>query len=197
MILDNKLSWKDHIEYLITKLSQAAGIIYKLRDCLPLKAKMLIYDSLAASYLRYSIAAWGNTTQTVLSRLQSAQNKIIRYLTYSPPMTNVSDKYKSLKIMDTKSLYFFEVAKFMHSVYHKSIPNAFDDYFHTISHQYNTRNKQMQMFSLPQPRTERGKRSLRYKGIEVWGKVPQHLKALEPKHFCSKLKEHILTNVMQ
>ena len=61
---------------------------------------MLIYDSLAASYLRYSIAAWGNTTQTVLERLQSAQNKIIRYLTYSPPMTNVADKYKSLKIMD-------------------------------------------------------------------------------------------------
>ena len=111
------------------------------------------------------------------------QHKIIRYLTYSPPMTNVSDKYKSLKIMDTKSLYFFEVAKFMHSVYHKSIPNAFDDYFHTISHQYNTRNREMQMFSLPQPRTERGKRSLRYKGIEVWGKVPQHLKAIEPNTF--------------
>ena len=196
VILDNKLSWKEHIEYLITKLSQAAGVIYKLRDCLPLQAKMLIYDSLAASYLRYSIAAWGNTTQTVLGRLQSAQNKIIRYLTYSPPMTNVVDKYKSLKIMDTQNLYFFEVAKFMHSVYHKNIPNAFGDYFHTINHQYNTRNKQMQTFSLPQPRTERGKRSLRFKGIEVWGKVPQHLKGLEGKQFSSKLKEYILTNVM-
>ena len=196
VILDNKLSWKEHIEYLITKLSQAAGVIYKLRDCLPLKAKMLIYDSLAASYLRYSIPAWGNTTQTVLGRLQSAQNKIIRYLTYLPPMTNVSDKYKSLKIMDTQSLYFFEVAKFMHSVYHKYIPNAFDGYFQTISHQYNTRNKQMHSFSLPQIRTERGKRSLRFKGIEIWGKVPQHLKSLEPKQFSSKLKEHILKNVM-
>ena len=105
VILDNRLSWKEHIEYLITKLSQAAGVIYKLRDCLPLQAKMLLYDSLAASYLRYSIAAWGNTTQTVLGRLQSAQNKIIRYLTYSPPMTNV-DKYKSLKITSLKLQFF-------------------------------------------------------------------------------------------
>ena len=74
VIIDNKLSWKEHIEYLVIKLSQAAGIIYKLRDCLPFNAKMLLYDSLAASYLRYSIAAWGNTTQTVLARLQTAQN---------------------------------------------------------------------------------------------------------------------------
>ena len=34
VILDNKLSWKQHIEYLITKLSQAAGVIYKLRKYL-------------------------------------------------------------------------------------------------------------------------------------------------------------------
>ena len=114
---------------------------------------MLIYDSLAASYLRYSISAWGNTTQTLLARLQSAQNKIVCYLTYSPPMTNVSDKYKSLKIKDIQNMYFFEVAKFMHSVFHKRTPNAFGDYFCTISHQYNTRNRQAHSFSLPQPRT--------------------------------------------
>ena len=110
-------------------------------------------------------------------------------------MTNVSEKYKSLKIMDTQNLYFFEVAKFMHSIFHKNTPNAFGDYFQTISHQYNTRNRQIHTFSLPQPRTERGKRSLRFNGIEVWGKVPQHLKTLEAKKFSNKLKEHILTNM--
>ena len=52
VIQDNKLSWKEHIEFLILKLSQAAGVIYRLRKYLPLNAKMLIYNSLAASYLR-------------------------------------------------------------------------------------------------------------------------------------------------
>ena len=155
----------------------------------------MIYNSLAASYLRYSMPAWGNTTQNLLTRLQSAQNKIIRYLTYSPPMTNVSDKYKSLKIMDIQNLYFFEVAKFMHSVFHKKTPNAFSDYFSTIGHHYNTRNKRMHTFSLPQPRTERGKKSLRFSGIEIWGKVPEYLKMLEAKKFSSQLKEYIFTNL--
>ena len=196
VILDNKLSWKEHIEYLITKLSQAAGVIYKLRKYLPYHAKMLIYDSLAASYLRYSISAWGNTTQSLLARLKSAQNKIIRYMTFSPPMSNVEDKYKSLKILDIQNLYFFEVAKFMHSVFHKKTPNAFGDYFHTISHSYNTRNKQANTFSLPQPRTERGKRSLKYNGIEIWAKVPEQLKNLEPKQFRFQLKEYIFANLL-
>ena len=31
VLMDNKLNWHDHIEYLITKLSQAAGVIYKLK----------------------------------------------------------------------------------------------------------------------------------------------------------------------
>ncbi len=67
---------------------------------------MLIYESLVASYLRYGIPAWGNTTHSLLNRLQAAQNKVIRYLTYSPPMTNVDDKYVSLKVMDVKTLFF-------------------------------------------------------------------------------------------
>ena len=85
VILDNKLSWKDHIEFLITKLSQVAGVIYKLRKYLPMHAKMQIYNSLVASYIRYSIPAWGNTTQSILNRLQSAQNIIIAqsYILYN------------------------------------------------------------------------------------------------------------------
>ena len=35
VFIDNKLNWADHIDYLTTKLSQAAGVIYKLRKLLP------------------------------------------------------------------------------------------------------------------------------------------------------------------
>ena len=191
--MDNKLNWHDHIEYLITKLSQAAGVIYKLRKLVPHRAKMLIYNSLAASYLRYGIPAWGGTTATSLKKLQSAQNKIIRYMTNSPPMTNVSDKYHDLRIMNINELYFFEVAKFMHSVHHGYSPLAFQEYFLTIDHSYNTRTRHNVSYQIPLVRTERGKRSIRYRGIQVWAKVPDELKSLEPKQFNKQLKDYVLS----
>ena len=57
--------------------------------------------------------------------------------------------------------YFYEVSKFMHGVYHGQIPDAFDDYFVNINHSHNTRHRHVQLYNLPQPRTERGKRSLK------------------------------------
>ena len=55
VILDNKLNWNYHIAYLVTKLSQVAGMLYKTRDILPLKSRIMVYNSLAGSYLNYGI----------------------------------------------------------------------------------------------------------------------------------------------
>ena len=77
VILDNKFSWNHHINYLVTKLSQVAGILYKVRCLLPLKSRILIYNSLAGSYLNYGILAWGSATQTSLHKIKTLQNRII------------------------------------------------------------------------------------------------------------------------
>ena len=92
-------------------------------------------------------------------------------------------------------MYFYEVSKFMHNVYHGRNPNAFGNYFQPIIHSYNTRTRQQQTYNLPQPRTERGKRSLRYHGVEIWSQVPEHKKSLNAKQFKYKMKEYILENM--
>jgi len=53
--IDNKFSWEIHINYLIKKLSQVAGVIFKNRECLSKKSLMLIYNSLVGSRLRYGV----------------------------------------------------------------------------------------------------------------------------------------------
>ena len=113
-------------------------------------------------------------------------------MTYSPPHTNLDSKYKSLKILKVNELHFYETAKFMHSVYHNQMPLAFQDYFQVISHSYNTRTRNNVGFAMPRPRTERGKKSLKYSGIEIWGNVPESLKTMPLKSFKYHLKEFII-----
>ena len=194
VILDNKLSWNPHINYLVTKLSQVAGILYKVRSLLPLKSRIMIYNSLAGSYLNYGMVAWGSTTPTTLHKLQAVQNRLIRYITFSPPRTNVDHLYNSLKILNVQQHYFFETAKFVHSVQNRFSPSIFFDYFQLIPHSYSTRTRQNSNFSLPQPRTEKGKRSCMYTGVNIWAKVPHHMKNLQKNSFKYKLKKYIFEN---
>ena len=98
------------------------------------------------------------------------------------------------RIMNVKTIYFYEVAKFMHSVFHNYSPEAFQTYFQLIDHTHNTRWRQNISYRAPQPRTERGKRSIRYYGIDIWAQVPEHLRTLEPKQFNHNIREYIFSN---
>ena len=55
VILDDKLNWHKHIDYLVKKLSMAAGMIYKLRPYLTQKLLNTIYYIIVYSYLQYGI----------------------------------------------------------------------------------------------------------------------------------------------
>ena len=136
IILDDNQNWNYHAEFLVTKLSSAAGAMYRIRNSITLEARLLVYNALVASYLQYSITAWGTCSSTVLSRLQNLQDRIVRYMTYSPPHSNLDLKYKTLKILKVNELHFYETAKFMYKVYHNQLPLAFHDYFQAITHSY-------------------------------------------------------------
>ena len=81
VILDNKLNWHDHIQYVSTKLSKAAGIIFKFKRKMPQNVLMLLYHSLVATYLRYGIASWGAAKTSALAKLQCLQNKVVCCIT--------------------------------------------------------------------------------------------------------------------
>ena len=98
VILDNKLNWHNHIQYICTKLAKAAGIISKIRNKAPQNVLMLLYHGLVGTYLRYGIASWGSAKTTALFKLKCLQNKVIRYITHSLPNANVIDANHKLGV---------------------------------------------------------------------------------------------------
>ena len=57
VLLDNKLSWQEQVQSLQTKLAKFNGVIYKIRNFVPRKILMMLYNALVGSYLRYGIRA--------------------------------------------------------------------------------------------------------------------------------------------
>ena len=80
VIIDDKLSWKPHIEALNKKLKSACGRIYRIKNCLPSKLHKQIYHTLFESHLTFAISVWGGVSDKVLEPLFITQKRCIRML---------------------------------------------------------------------------------------------------------------------
>ena len=59
VVIDEKLSWEDHISYLIKKLRSISGALCRIRHSVPVELYKRIYESLFESHLAYGISVWG------------------------------------------------------------------------------------------------------------------------------------------
>jgi len=73
-VIDNKLSWKPQISSLCRTLSQACGIVCKIRHFADITILRLIYFSLFHSHLQYCIIDCGRAYKTDCPASASATN---------------------------------------------------------------------------------------------------------------------------
>ena len=91
VLIDDKLKWHEHIDFVANKLFAANGILCKLRRYLPQNALISVYYSLAYSYLQDAILCWGNASTKELNynyklyyiinynyKLQVHQNRLVK-----------------------------------------------------------------------------------------------------------------------
>ena len=69
VILDNKLSYIQHISYVKNKILNAIGIMYKARKYINKKALLGLYHSYIYPYFIYCIESWGNASNCHLDPL--------------------------------------------------------------------------------------------------------------------------------
>ena len=190
---DNRLNWHTHIEYLCTKLSQAAGVIYKLKKLAPRAVLKTVYYSIVDSHLRYGILAWGSAKSTALQRLHSIHRKIIHYMKFENE--SLSDAYENLKILSISNLHKFELTKFVHLIQIGKVPDTFAGAINTIAHSHVTRSVTSGNLALPHARTDKGKTITEYIGAQAWNSLPVSLKQMSnTKTFVYELKKILLQN---
>ena len=75
VILDEKISWKDHINYISKKISKCIAIMFKLKNIVSKDTLKSLYYTLAYPYFTYCNVVWGNTFKTYMSPLIILQKK--------------------------------------------------------------------------------------------------------------------------
>jgi hypothetical protein len=194
VVIEECLTWKDHIDLISKKIMKASSIISRIHHFTNLNALKLIYYALVYPYLIYGNLIWGSTYKTRIQKLMNIQKKIIRLMTFKSYSEHSETIFKNLKILNIYQVNDFLISLFMFRYFNlKNLPEIFMSYFKTNNevHHYNTRK--ISQLHKSYNRTNYVKHTLSNKGVDIWNGLEKKYKHIRsPLTFKRQIKKHFL-----
>jgi len=140
--IDEKLNWKEHIRLLSIKISRSIGIIYRLRQSVPLTILRKLYFAIILPYLQYCNILWGTNYWTSIRSLFLLQKKAIRLVTNSAYLAHTAPLFKQLNTLTLTDLVSMQIGIFMFNYVNKLLPPVFTQFIkvNPATHRQTTRS---------------------------------------------------------
>lgn len=184
LTIDDNINWKAHTEELCKKISSTAYALYKLAPVLNIDALLTAYHGATASYLRYGIIFWGNSTNKEL--VFRAQKRCIRAMFNLKIQDSCEPYFRQYKILTVPCLYIFETATFI-----KSNPELFETLADTVtrSRRKNTQN----ILRLQKANTALLRKSIYGMAPKIYNRLPDELRSLNGNPFKKRLHDFLVS----
>ena len=124
IIFDKNLSWKNHIDHIIKKISKTIGIMKRLKHVLPKNILLTLYNTLIMPHLTYGILCWNSKH----ARLLTCQKKAVRLINCAKYNAHTDPIFKELKLLKLKDLCNLSILKLYFKMENKFLPQ----YFHNL-----------------------------------------------------------------
>ena len=196
LIVDDTLTWSDHIDYISTKIKRGIGVMKKTSKFLGKNSMLMLYITLVETHLRYCNVAWEQCNDTLIDRLQILQNRAARVIT--------KVKYEDadhlgltcqLGWLTVRGLIELDLGIFMYKSQNNLFPETAGK-FHIpaeIVHSYEIRSAVSGNVFLPRYELSFTQKSTAYSGAKIWNEIPVNIKkAPSIDSFKEKLKGYYL-----
>ena len=188
--LDAKLTFRQHVKYISTKLAKSLGILNKLKYYLPQDIMRTLYLTFVQPYFLYGIQCWFSTYSNNTDSAVNLQKRAIRIVTNSEYLAHTGQLFKMLGILKLKDLYRIHVLLYMF----KTINSNYDSKllallnYQADVHNYSTRSASL--FRLPNFRKSVSRFSLQYRGPALWNDLPLYMREIRSiNKFKSQLRD--------
>ena len=171
--IDDDLNFTEHIKEICTKASKKVGVLNRLRNLIPCRAKLLLYKCFIMPHLTYCHLVWHFCKNSDYRKLERLQERALRTIYRSH-----SESYEELlgraKLPTLYNRRLQDTAVLMYKVKCGLTPTCISDLFARKNSTYALRKSD---FELTRFNTIRyGKHSIRYMGPFLWSKLPKDLK---------------------
>ena len=180
VIIDDKLSWYEHITTVIAKLSNLCGLFYKLRNYVDRATLKKAYFALAQPVMHYGLICWGSCAKSIAILIKILINIILRCTNFVRlRQMHVTELYSLSNNLNLQDAYKTEVCKFMYSSKQNNLPNTFSNYIFEIQgmHTYDTKQVCSNNYFLSRKCKVMSQKTLYYQGVKLRNKLPALIKS--------------------
>ena len=187
VIIDENLTWKNHIEVVENKISKIIGVLYRASHLLDFKNLLKIYFSFIHIYISSTNIAWASTFKTKLQGILKKQKHAARITFHANRFDHSRPLLKEMKALNVYQINLIQTLKFMHKTKYGINPRVFLPKFCEIDHQYPTRFSQ-NSFYYKRSACKTIRFAVTLHGPTIWNNfLSQHEKSIP--HLLSFLKQ--------
>lgn len=190
LIIDDKFGWVYHIEGVCSKLRQFLANITILKNRIPFKIKLMMYNALAESYIQYGLSSYGRTYKTYLDTIYRLQLRILKNIVSNNIKKNLSNNdielFKHCKILPVHMQVKFVLLK--EQYFNESLKKS-------VVHPVYTRAVSANRLLTQRANNAYGERTTSFLVPRLINNLPYDLRdSLTPTNFKYKLKEYCLSS---
>ena len=196
LIVDDTLTWSNHIEYISTKVKRGIGVIKKTSKYLDKSSLLMLYRTLVEIHFRYCNIIWGQCNETLKDKLQVLQNKVARIITKMKyEDTDHLRLICQLGWLTVRNLIRLDMGISMHKSQNNLLPETAGE-FHLPAdkiHSYQTKSAVSGNTFVPRFNLSLTQKSITYSGAILWNEMSVNIKKAESlDSFKDKLKAYYL-----
>ena len=129
VLIDENLSWKQHINDVSTKISKSIDILYKSRGMVKQPSLEQLYFSFIHCHLNYANIAWASTYKSKLEGFYRHQKHAARIINFKDRFTHAQPLLHNMKALNIFQINLFHIIFFMFKCKKKIDPPIFHNLF--------------------------------------------------------------------
>lgn len=165
VVFDERLSWNDHIKYLLTKAGKRVGILGRIRYNISYASANTIYTSLIRPIIEYCDSVWGCCGQVNSRSIEALQRRAARIVMRTYDSDSAMDNLKWPTLAARRDKHILNLVK---KCIKGHCPQYFNNYFIFNNKIHSRTTRQSNLLHLPRVRTEVAKKSFYYHGCIVF-----------------------------
>ena len=187
--IDKKLKFDAHVAKICRRVSQQVAVLRRMKKMLPFETRMKLYQSFIVPHFNYCAETWNFCSKGATTKLEKLNERALRFV-----YRDYSSSYEMLlKQSGYQTLLNQRLAKILTTVYKvvngQGVSESLCDLVELRESNYNLRGDKI--LTLPKVNTTKyGLKSLRYKGANLWNKLPnEYRKADSYKLFKKQISD--------